>query len=210
MLVMRPFLSITLSVFLAGCFQPDPSKVTIICSSDAPGQCPEGQRCLNGQCGVADPAVSDAGPVDSGSDAATPQPDMAVAGCKTAIGVPVADSAACDSVTGFFVADQPAYWMGTMSQETCGTAISNQLFYGCGAAGRAGAKKCGGLPRVIDLGSGWTSSNGTLANASNTQASQGVLCCKAGFKAVGCPGAFAMGDASKQCAPGWAPCQTLP
>lgn len=207
---MRPFLSITVSALLLGCFQPDLSKVTIICSSDAPGQCPEGQQCLNGRCSVADLAVSDASATDGGPDAATSQPDMAVSGCKTALGVPIADSAACDSVAGFFAGDISAYWMGTMSQETCGTAISNQLFYGCGGAGRAGVKKCGGLPRVIDLGSGWTSSNGTLANAANTQASQGVLCCKVGFKAVGCPGAFARGDASNQCAAGWAPCQMLP
>jgi len=209
MIDMRPILPITISVLLLGGCQPDLSKVTIICSSDAPGQCPEGQQCLNGKCGVSVPDGA-ASPSDLGSDAATPQPDMAVSGCKTAIGVAIADQAACDSVAGFFAADIPAYWMGTMSQETCGTAGSNQLFYGCGGAGRAGVKKCGGFPRVIDLLAGWTSSNGTLANAANTQASQGVLCCKAGFKAVGCPGAFARGEASNQCAAGWAPCQTLP
>lgn len=206
---MRPIFPITISFLLLGGCQPDPSKVTIICSSDAPGQCPEGQQCLNGKCGVAAPDDA-ASPIDLGSDAATPQPDMAVSGCKTAIGVAITDQAACDSVAGFFAADLPAYWMGTMAQETCGTASSNQLFYGCGGAGRAGVRKCGGLPRVIDLGSGWTSSNGTLMNAANTQAAQGVLCCKAGFKAVGCPGVFTRGEASNQCAAGWAPCQMLP
>ena len=202
---MRSSHSLLACCLLLSCFEPDLAKLTILCTNNQPGQCPDGQQCLQGICGVADNLA------DAGVDSSTSPPDLApIPGCKTAVAVSIPDQATCNAVAGFFVADQPAYWMGTMSQETCGTAISNQLLYGCGAAGRAGNKLCGGLTRVLDLGAGWTSSNGTLTNAANTQASQGVLCCKAGGKAVGCAGTFTMGQASSQCAAGWAPCTTLP
>lgn len=215
---MKPSTLALCSVGLLACFQPNLDKVQIICIENAADQCPEGQLCVSGLCAsaAADFAVSlsDAG-VDGGVDAAIADAaviDLATpVGCRTAIAIPIPDLATCSTVSGFFAADQPAYWMGTTSQETCSTSVSNQLLYGCGTAGRSGAKLCGGLPLVIELtGVTWRSVNGTLGQVSNNSAQQGVLCCKAGQKAVGCAGAFAVGQAAQQCASGWAPCITLP
>lgn len=95
--------------------------------------------------------------------------------CSSATSV---DTTKCNQEPGFFMADQAAYWAGSMSFETCASALTNQLIYGCGSGGRAGAQMCGGFPKVIDLGSGVTSANGTLDQAANTNPSYGVLCCK--------------------------------
>ena len=94
--------------------------------------------------------------------------------CTTYAGI---DAAACASITGFFVADAPAYYFVTQSNETCGTSVAGQLFYGCGTQGRAGVKMCGGYLRVIDLGVAFTSSNGSLAGLSNQDPANGILCC---------------------------------
>lgn len=102
--------------------------------------------------------------------------------CTTASGI---DQTACSTVAGFFAAEQPAYWIGTMATETCGTAVGNQELYGCGTSGRSGTVKCGsgtgfaGFPVLIDVGIGgpWSSSNGTLASSANTDSNHGVLCC---------------------------------
>lgn len=96
--------------------------------------------------------------------------------CTTTAGI---DQTACSTVAGFFAAEQPAYWFGTMATDTCGTAVGNQELYGCGTSGRAGNAKCGGFPVLIDVGIGgpWSSSNGTLASSANTDPNQGVLCC---------------------------------
>jgi hypothetical protein len=194
-------------LILAGCFQPNPDAVKILCTSE-PGQCPEGQSCVMGICSQADMAAS---LTDAATDAATASPDMAIpAGCTNPGAKLIPDSAACSAMAGFGAADQPAFWNGTMSQETCGTSLGNQLFYGCGVAGRAGVKKCGSFPNVIDLGTSWSSSNGTLAQAANSNPQHGILCCKAGQKAVFCPGTFVAGQASQLCASGFAPCQNLP
>lgn len=215
---MKPSTLALCSVGLLACFQPNLDKVQISCIENAADQCPEDQICVSGLCAsaAADFSVilSDAG-VDGGVDAAIADAaviDLATpVGCRTAIAIPIPDLATCSTVSGFFAADQPAYWMGTTSQETCSTSVSNQLLYGCGTAGRSGAKLCGGLPLVIELtGVTWRSVNGTLGQVSNNSAQQGVLCCKAGQKAVGCAGAFAVGQAAQQCASGWAPCITLP
>ena len=98
--------------------------------------------------------------------------------CSSSAGV---DSAACGAVGSFFAAEVPAFWIGTTSMETCGGAAGNQLLYGCGTAGRLGTAKCGGLPRVLDMAGMWSTSNGTLAGASNSDQKQGVLCCKTGL-----------------------------
>lgn len=88
------------------------------------------------------------------------------------------DLAAAASLQGFFVADQPAYWSGTKDIETCGTSLGNQLLYGAGTGGRAGTAKCGGFMVVRDVETGWSTSNGSLDNAANTNAKDGVLCCR--------------------------------
>ncbi|WP_233206374.1 hypothetical protein [Haliangium sp. UPWRP_2] len=83
----------------------------------------------------------------------------------------------CNGTSGFFLSNQPGYWLGTKASEACGAAASNQIFFGCGAAGRAGVAKCGGFDKVIDVGTSITSTTGQLKDASNTDPTQGVLCC---------------------------------
>lgn len=86
---------------------------------------------------------------------------------------------AAAGLTGFFAADQPAYWAGNMSLETCGGSLGNQLLYGLGT-GRAGTMRCGGFTKVKDVGAGmgWTSTNGTIDQAVNTNQTDGILCCR--------------------------------
>ena len=81
---------------------------------------------------------------------------------------------------GFFAAEAPAYWQGTMATEMCNTSVTNQLLYGIAGPGfgRPGVKKCGGFPSVLDLFPSWTSANGTLAQAANPNDNSGVLCCR--------------------------------
>lgn len=89
------------------------------------------------------------------------------------------DVTAADGLTGFFAADQPAYWAGNMTLEMCGGSLGNQLFYGFGI-GRTGTMRCGGFTKVKDvgMGMGWTSSNGTIDQAVNTNQTDGILCCR--------------------------------
>jgi len=95
----------------------------------------------------------------------------------TAAGI---DLAKCEMVAAWFSADAPAYWNPNMTVETCGTAGSQKLSYGCGKDGRMGYKMCGGFQRVLDTntGSGWDSTNGQLDNTSNNNPNRGVLCVK--------------------------------
>ena len=183
--------------------------------------CPEGQICVNDLCSTAADAASIPPDAAVAGDGATsedmsqsPAPDMtAVPGCRLGNGGRIATLAECDSVPQFYAANQSAFWGAFPADEIqCLAALGNQLLYGCGSAGRVGTKKCGGLPKVRDVmaGSTWQSTNGSLSAASNSSAAEGVLCCKAGEKAVGCPGAFAAGGASNQCAGGWSVCVTLP
>lgn len=89
------------------------------------------------------------------------------------------DLAKCDTLAGWFSGDAPAYWNPNMTQETCGTAVSQKLSYGCGSDGRSGYKKCGGFQRVLDTNlTGWDSTNGSLDNTSNNNPNRGVLCVK--------------------------------
>lgn len=96
--------------------------------------------------------------------------------CTQAASINMTDAAA---LTGFFAADQPAYWAGNMTLEMCGGSLGNQLFYGLGT-GRAGTAKCAGFTKVKDvgMGMGWTSTNGTIDQAANTNQTDGVLCCR--------------------------------
>ncbi len=208
--------STTLTVpflILSACFNPDLSRVTILCSQS--GECPDGRSCVDGRCappaGVMDDmsvATVDGGdlgvPDGGAADFAAP-----LLGCKgkgakfvgpKARACPGAfpaggaaaqcsdgavpctkyasvDAAACSGLGSFFVADVPAYYFGSMSNETCGTSLGSQLFYGCGTAGRPGVQKCMGFQRVIDLGTSLTSSNGSFSQLANQDPAQGVLCC---------------------------------
>lgn len=89
------------------------------------------------------------------------------------------DLAKCDAEGAWFSGDAPAYWNPNMTLETCGTAVSQKLSYGCGKDGRSGYKKCGGFQRVLDTNvTGWDSTNGSLDNTSNNNPNRGVLCVK--------------------------------
>ena len=89
------------------------------------------------------------------------------------------DLTKCDAEGAWFSGDAPAYWNPNMTQEFCGTAVSQKLSYGCGKDGRSGYKKCGGFQRVLDTNvTGWDSSNGSLDNTSNNNPNRGVLCVK--------------------------------
>ena len=89
------------------------------------------------------------------------------------------DLTKCDAEGAWFSGDAPAYWNPNMTQEFCGTAVSQKLSYGCGKDGRSGYKKCGGFQRVLDTNvTGWDSTNGTLDNTSNNNPNRGVLCVK--------------------------------
>lgn len=87
------------------------------------------------------------------------------------------DIAACRNLSAFFVADQPAYFVGSPSNETCGTSLANQVIYGCGQAGSSGARQCGGFPVELALGASLMSPNGSFASLANNDPNQGVLCC---------------------------------
>ena len=169
------------------CYDPDLSKVRIItddlapptdaaadAAADAGTAGPDLQPvgCRNGAGIAIGTARGCMGAFPKGQAAMLCSPNWSICRFSTQV-----DTAACAAAPAFFAADVPAFWGGVMSSEVCGTAVGNQLLYGCGAAGRAGYAKCEGFLKVIDLGTSWASPNGTLAQASNTDATQGVLCC---------------------------------
>lgn len=203
----RHSLFFTYFASIAACYT-DPATVVILCPPEASqcpsGQSCKGGLCqpdpsdMAGGVPLTDLAGSDAAAVDmvsSGCAQGGGTPIGKAYGCKKVFAAGEAksvcapqwapcvsasgiDQAQCKTTSGYYAAEQPAYWIGTMAAETCGTSIGNQVLYGCGAAGRTGTAKCGGLPVVIDVGvGGWASPNGTLASSSNSDPNQGVLCC---------------------------------
>lgn len=194
---------------LSACYNPQ--HVVIACPPTSP-QCPDGQICVGQICvsnpdlagspddlsGI-DPAAdlsagspvckakngtrlgpkAEACPGPFAKGAASSLCDTGYKPCTAAAGI---DLVACAQLSGFYVADVPAYWMVSMQTgEVCNTSVANQLLYGCGSGpSRAGAQLCAGLPRVADIGSnGWVGGgNGTLAETSNSDNAQGVLCCR--------------------------------
>lgn len=192
---------------LASCYNPQ--HVIIACPPSSP-LCPEGQVCQGEICvtaqdmggaadsdmttprdfavtstsckaknGIALGPKAEACPGTFAKGGAASLCDNGYAPCTGSAGI---DLALCATLPGIFVADVAAYWVGNMQLgETCNTSINNQLLYGCGTGvSRAGAQKCSGLPRVVDIGSnGWTGGgNGSLADTANSDPSQGVLCCR--------------------------------
>lgn len=216
--MLRPSHLLTTLLITAACFNPDYSKVTVLCSAADPS-CPDGQVCVDNICvvaaGTADGSAADLSQLDGGETA-----DMSIqSGCakgggrsvgkagslvfacpgtfamgqarqQCAAGWSVCSKAdpvnltACDALSGFFVADVPAFWLTNMSNETCGTALVNQQWYGCGSKQmnvRTG-KGCQGFQRTLDcvFGSGWTCSNTkhSLETTMNEAPADGLLCCK--------------------------------
>lgn len=214
----RPAYLLPTLLVTAACFNPDYSKITVLCTAADPA-CPDGQVCVDNIC-VATPGTPDGQAADLAmADGSTPA-DMSIqSGCakgggqyvgkggslvfacpgtfamgqarqQCAAGWSVCTKAdtvsltACDSLSGFFVADVPAYWVGNMGNETCGTALVNQQWYGCGSKQtnvRTG-KGCQSFQRTLDcvFGSGWTCSNTmhSLNTTANDTATDGLLCCK--------------------------------
>lgn len=201
---MRSILSTAIlsALIWSGCYNPNPDSFTVICPAESP-QCPDGKVCVAGVCVVPDAGASTDGsitdqampPGGCATGIAAKPLGMNAAGCPGVFSAGQARSrcgtgyapctaassvntATCNQETGFFMADQPVFWLGAMDSETCGTSIVNQLLAGCGSAGRAGTLRCGGFPKVIDLGNDVLSMNGSLDQTSNSNASYGVLCCK--------------------------------
>lgn len=195
-------LSTLIAVLMStACVEPDYSKITVLCPAESP-LCPVGMVCVSGQCRAAsgDAAVStdgsgDLGAVDMTTGTICPNgrdqifgqavgcPGAFTAGkasqqcpatwspCPSAVKV---DLAACKAASSFFASAVSGYNLGA---ETCGSAIGNQLLYGCGNLGRDSTAQCGGFPKVIDVKGPWATTDGTLATASLTDMNQGVLCC---------------------------------
>lgn len=196
-----------LVLFGSACYAPDPDKIRITCDSDAgcpSGMTCQGGFCQHIADLAAMPPPSDASMADLSADQASPTtfcasgggfrfgpkasgcPSMFAAGgaasvckspampCSSSSGI---DLANCNGTPGFFLADQPGYWLGMKASEACGASALNQIFFGCGAGGRSGVAKCGGFDKVIDVGTSITSSSGQLKDSSNSDATQGVLCC---------------------------------
>jgi hypothetical protein len=193
-------------VLAVGCYNPQ--NVTILCPSTSP-ECPPGQVCRAEVCVSADldmAQTSDSGSPDLAAGAkycrdglgkplgpkaeacsgtfakggAASLCDTGYAPCVAATAAGI-DLAACAALPGAYVADVGAYWVADRQLgEKCGTAVNNQLLYGCGGgSSRPGVQLCAGLPRVVEIGSnGWTGGDGSLAQVANTDPAQGVLCCR--------------------------------
>lgn len=201
---------------LLGCYNPDKSKLIILCDAARP-ECPEGQTCIDNRCKVSTPVADGF----MAADQSTPVSDGAVgdllmtSGCANGGGVALGTAAyacpgafgmnqarqlcapnwrVCTSATGidltkcdmqaaFFIAESPAYYLVMASDEMCGTATVNQQWYGCG--GRTslvtnGLKMCGGFRKMLDCrASGWNCNmKHEIDKTTNTNASDGVLCCR--------------------------------
>ena len=195
-------LSTLIAVLLpTACVEPDYSKITVLCPAEAP-LCPVGMVCVSGQCRAASgdaaaviDGAGDLGDTDMAMGTICPNgrdvvfgnargcPGVFASGkasqqcpatwspCQSAGKV---DLAGCKAASSFFASAVSGYNLGA---ETCGAAIGNQLFYGCGKLGRDSTAQCGGFPKVIDVNGPWTTTDGTLATASLTDTKQGVLCC---------------------------------
>ena len=201
---------LTLATLLASaCYGPDPDKVQISCTAESPA-CPDGQVCANGLCGVPGDLALSPPDLAAGADGGSPDLTVR-SGCADGGGVSVGAGSACAgafakgkaaslcasgytvcssaaplgpscaSLGSFFAADQPVYYIGSPDAETCGAAAFGQLLAGCGTKGRLSTAKCMGFPRVIDCLGTWTTPDGTLGQASNTDPTQGVLCCPVGM-----------------------------
>lgn len=192
-----------LSILGAGCLSADYSKITVLCPVESP-TCPPEMMCVSGVCQAmsegdgSNNAPSDFGTTDMQITSLCPngrdEPIGQARGCpgtftkgKASLQCPVGwsicqgvskvDLPVCRTVKSFYAATPSGYWLGTPDQETCGGAVGNQLFYGCGAMARTSTAQCGGFPRVIDVTGPWLAPDGTITTASLTDSAQGVLCC---------------------------------
>lgn len=189
------------ALILSGCFDPDTSHLTILCDAARP-ECPDGQSCINNRCTpvgdvpdggdtadmtLAEGCTSGRG-TQLGSAYACPgafaatfvkqrcAPSWKI--CTSATGI---DLTKCDTLSGFFIADVPGSWTGTM--EMCTASNMNPIWFGCGGKQelvRTAMVQCGGFPKSMECrATGWScNAKQDLNQTENTNASDGVLCCR--------------------------------
>ena len=180
-------LAMLVILFLAGCYQPDPTKIEVV--TDGPAGSPEDASTTADSGPNADLAMPPSGctggggvrlgaawgclgPFTVGNAAGLCRAGCSL--CQDATGI-----TACSTTPKFYAGKSSGYYIGSKASETCGASAVNQLLFGCGSAGRGSTKMCGGFAQVTDVGGGsaWTSADGTLSSASNSDPAQGVLCC---------------------------------
>lgn len=164
-------------LLLAGCFQPDSSRIVYRCDSANP--CPDGLACSNGTCGSA---------MQTGSDLGGDMAETKNTGCADGMGFPVGmawacpgtfgsgqaagrcaatwsictdaskvDLTKCNLLDGFFVADVRGKWTpawGTSVTCVAGGMFDNKVFFGCGILADSEYKpdttfKCSGFGRAV-------------------------------------------------------------
>lgn len=110
--------------------------------------------------------------------------------CKSAAGVDLDLCNNSPQLKGFFVADAPGTWTNNYMAPLCRTTLGNQereMFFGCGRTGAytfTADNPCNGFARSLEcitVNSKWMcfvqDRPHTLADASNANADDGVLCC---------------------------------
>ncbi len=193
---------------LGACFNPDLSQITFLCDPSQP-ECPDGQSCIDNRCVT---PGADLGGTDGGGDLGPGPTSGCAAGSGSAVGAAYAcpggfaagkarqlcasgwrvctkstgiDQTACGKLSGFFIAEVPAYYTGNPGNESCGTGNNNMLWYGCGSRQsgvRQGARSCQGFVELLDCrtATGVTCSSGgqSLDTTVDSSSADGVLCCQ--------------------------------
>jgi hypothetical protein len=92
---------------------------------------------------------------------------------------------ACNTLSGFFVADVPASYQGASMNDTCGTGSASLVWYGCGSrmTGVRGGNGCQGFSQWLDCNATSVSCANIIAMRSldttgDSATSDGVLCCQ--------------------------------
>lgn len=191
---------------LAGCFQPADTRVPIRCDADNP--CPAQQTCIAGLCSFAqlqdlsassdmtgpDMAISSVGCASGGGTKIGTQMwacpgafsmgqarSLCATGWSVCTRLASADMPACDSQSGVFIADVPAYQVN-INPITCSTTTIYTRFFGACASTNIVQypNECGGFFRfATDRNAGFDFSNGhSIDKAIGNTASNGVVCCR--------------------------------
>ena len=192
--------------FLAACFQ-SPGSIPIRCDLDNP--CPDGQQCsAAGLCAASSPADLATQPdqalasVGCANSSTGQKLSDRVWGCAGAFAVGGAralcsqgwavckdfgdlTATQCENTVSFYIADAPAYRVGTNPLICGATTIYQKWFGGCGAIppfmGTIFDATCSPFRHwVVDPGSnGYSFAAGhSIDKAANTNPLTGVLCCR--------------------------------
>lgn len=196
----RPLL---VALLLAGCYNPDTSKIIIVCDPQSP--CPDGGLMDSGDgdlptnpddlmsadgCKTGDgDFLGDKARACKGKFAAGGAGDLCAPGwgvCQNSTGI---DIALCNALDGFYAANVPGYWI-TPNRKTPACSAStgtNALMFGCGklqsyAADNMTGISCSGFGRSVDCSAAATvwkcAAPFDIAHTSNNEGMDGVLCCK--------------------------------